>query len=610
MLIVLSLDLCAYVKAASLPSVPTNIQVTSNDNKIVISWDEVEDCDGYQVEVDGAVIDNSHHTIFEHENLLPITTHRYRVRALNENGNSEWSPIKTKKTTNPRLKQINISKPSKELIQPRYGFGTVTLNNKIYVVGGYGDGYINTIEEYDLVSKRWNIKTTIPSNRLQPSIVAHDNRIYIIGGYNSQEKELNTVDVYNVQEDSWEQLESMPTKRSGSSAVQYNNKIYVIGVYNRKLKALDTVEVYDINEGSWSTIKSMPTKRSQMEAIIYNNKIYVMGGYNGFVLGDIEVYDTVTNTWEQKGQMPIPRYSFNTTLVYNKIMIVGGYNTTPFNTIELYNPDDNQFIFQNTLAKARYASGIAVIDEELYVIGGTNEAVPLDIVEKIYMKKDGAPSNLRIQEVNDYIGLIWDKADDNILYEIEINGVRVKNGFKNTYTKKNISLNKKYYFRVRAITEKGISQWSSYKTYIKYNDKPSAYAYINERIKDEGNYESIDLYIMTKNIDDIYSAEIECEYMTKDIQITGENINQLIYAGENPYQYINQDEETGRIYINLSLLGNKRQTDGLINIYRITLNLRTLDTTKIKINKINLVDSIGHIIDISEIYDLDIPTLY
>ncbi|GMQ61008.1 Kelch repeat-containing protein [Vallitalea maricola] len=604
------LNSCLFVKGASLPSVPTNIQATSNDNKIVLSWDEVDDCKQYEIEVDGVVIDNSQYTIFEHENLMPLTTHNYRVRALNENGRNEWSSIITQKTANPKLQHINIMKSSKELIQPRYGFGTVTLNNKIYIVGGYGDGYISTIEEYDPVQKMWEIKTTIPTNRMQPCVVAHNNKIYIIGGYNNQEKELNTVDVYDLEKDSWEQVKSMPTKRSGATAVQYNNKIYVIGGYNSQQKVLDVVEVYDTKTNSWTTIKSMPTKRSLMDAIVYDNKIYVMGGYNGFVLGDVEVYDIDTDTWERKGQMPIPRYSFNTTLLNNQIMIVGGYNTIPFNTIELYNPNNNKFIHQTTLKNERYASGVAVIDENLYVIGGTNEAVPLNIVEKAYVKKDEAPYNLNTQEVGNDILLTWDKVEDETLYEVEINGVKVQNGFNNFYTEKDIKINKKYYFRVRSITEKGISQWSSYKTYIKYNDKPSSYAYIGERIKDEENYESIDLYIMTKNINDIYSAEIECTYDKEEIDITANGINQLIYLEENPYQYINLDEKTGRIYLNLSLTGNKAQNNDLVNVYRITLNLRTLDNTKINVDKINLVDSVGHIIDISEIYDLDIPSLY
>ncbi|MCT4597258.1 MAG: hypothetical protein N4A50_05195 [Vallitalea sp.] len=607
--ILIVLNSCLFAKAASVPSIPTNIQATSNDNKIVISWNQIEDC-VYEIEVDGVIIDNSQYNIYEHENLMPLTIHNYRVRAIKENNRSEWSSIITQKTANPKLQQINIMKNSREIIQPRYGFGTVTLNNKIYIIGGYGNGYTNTIEEYDPQQEIWEIKSIMPTNRIHPSVVAYDNKIYIIGGYNNEKKELNTIDVYNIESDSWEQIKPMPTKRSGAATVQYNNKIYVIGGYDSNQKASNIVEVYDTNTNSWTSVKSMPTKRSLMEAIVYNNKIYVMGGYNGFVLGDIETYNIATDTWEQKGQMPIPRYSFNANLLDDRIMIVGGYNTTPFNTIELYNPSNNRFIHQTSLKNERYASGVAVIEDNLYVIGGTNEATPLNIVEKAYVKKDEAPSNFSVQKVSNDIKLTWDKVENDTLYEVEINGVKINNGFNNFYTQKDIKNYKKYYFRVRSITKKGVSKWSEYKTYIEYNDKPSAYAYIAERIKDEDNYESIDLYIMTKNINDIYSAEIDCNYKIEDVDITTGDINQIIFSGKSPYQYINIDKTTGKIYINISLIGSQIQNNNLNNVYKITLNLRTLDTTNININKINLVDSIGHIIDITQIYDLDIPSLY
>ena len=609
LLFLIVLNPCILVKGASLPSSPTNIQVTSNDNKIVLSWDKVEECDKYEIEVDKVVIDNGQYTIFEHENLLPLTTHTYRIRAINKSGKSNWSNAVTQKTSNPRIQLINTIKSSKELLQSRYSFGTVTLNNKIYIIGGYGNNYVNTIEEYNSENNQWEIKTTIPTNRIKSSVVTYDNKIYIIGGYNKQEKELNSVDVYDIENDSWDRLQSMPTRRSGATAVQHNNKIYVIGGYNNEQKALNIVEVYDISNNSWTSVQSMPSKRSLMESIVYNNKIYVMGGYNGFVLGDIEAYDIETNTWEKKGQMPVPRYSFDTTVLNDQIVIVGGYNTTPFNTIELYNPDNNKFIYQSSLQKERYASGVAVINDDLYIIGGTNGATPLNVVEKAYMKKEEAPRHFSIQEDKNDVHLTWDKEDDETLYEVEINGITINNGLENSYIEKDIKINKKYCFRIRSITKKGISKWSAMKTYIKYDKKPAAYAYFGERNLDIDNYEQIDLYIMTRNVNDIYSAEIEFTYNKDDIDIKADNIKSLISAEDTTYQYITLDKKKGRIYLNLSLIGDRRPRD-IINVCKIPLNLRTLDTTKININKIRIVDSVGHIIDISKIYDIDIPSLY
>lgn len=603
-------SLSVHASPIANPTVPENILTTANDNRIVISWDESANAESYEIEVDGIIINNSHYTIYEHDHVLPLTTHTYRVRAKNSLGISEWSTAITQKTSNPKLKELNTIRVGREIIQPRLGFKAVTVNNKIYILGGYGRGYINTIEAYDPLSDNWEIVTTMPTARLQPAVVVGGSKIYIIGGYNQEEHTLNSVDVYDTANDSWESMESMPTKRSGATSVIHQNEIYVIGGYNQDKQSMNVVEVYNIQQKTWTTIKPMPTKRSQMASVVYNNKIYVMGGYNGFVIGDIETYDLATKEWTKKGQMPIGRYGLEAMVANNKIMLVGGYNTLAFDTIECYTPEDNRFISQDHLRKGRYTLGASIINGELYIIGGSDEALALNSVEKAYLEKDEAPTNLSMEESNNAIVITWDKLSDDTIYELEVNGRAIKNGFKNTYTLSNIKLNKKYFVRVRGITKKGVTKWSDYRTHIKYASTPSAYAYIGERVRDVDNYETMDLYIMTKHIEDIYTVEVEAQYDSRDIQIIREEITPLIFSVEDAtYQYMNLDKD-GRIYINLSLTGDRVQLTDLINVYKIKLRLRTLDSTKIDIRKINVVNSTGHIIDIADIYDLDMPTLY
>ncbi len=308
--------------------------------------------------------------------------------------------------------------------------------------------------------------------------------------------------------------------------------------------------------------------------------------------------------------MPIGRYAFDAMVANEQIMIIGGYNTTPFNTIECYNPNDNRFITQNNLKEERYALGAGIIKDELYVIGGSNEALALNSVEKAYIKRDPAPTNFIVQESSDSLIITWDKMEDSTLYELEINGGPINTGFKNTYTLDKIKENKVYYVRVRGITDNGVTQWTTHKTHIKYADLPSAYAYIGERTKDDDSYETIDLYIMTKHIEDIYTVEIEALYNKEHINLTSQDINRVIFSShDNTYQYLNLDDN-GRIYIHVSLTGNKQQVTDLTQMYKIRLQLTTLDSTKIGIKKINIVDATGHIIDIAETYDLDMPTLY
>ena len=67
------------VRTMDLPMFLTVSSVT--DNAIVVSWEASEDSSGYEIEVDGVVIDNELETSYVHTGLLPGTSHTYRVKA-------------------------------------------------------------------------------------------------------------------------------------------------------------------------------------------------------------------------------------------------------------------------------------------------------------------------------------------------------------------------------------------------------------------------------------------------------------------------------------------------------------------------------------------------
>ena len=89
----------------------------------------------------------------------------------------------------------------------------------------------------------------------------------------------------------WERLANMPEPRSESNAIAHNNKIYVVGGLNNKELADNSMFVYDINENEWTIGTSMPTAIHHAGAAIYKEKLYVVGGYydkwipsNGFMI--------------------------------------------------------------------------------------------------------------------------------------------------------------------------------------------------------------------------------------------------------------------------------------------------------------------------------------
>ena len=68
----------------------TNVVVIVTNRTITLSWDAVGNGVGYEVEVDGNIVDNGTSTIFKHTQLLPKSQHSYKVRPKSGNEIGSW----------------------------------------------------------------------------------------------------------------------------------------------------------------------------------------------------------------------------------------------------------------------------------------------------------------------------------------------------------------------------------------------------------------------------------------------------------------------------------------------------------------------------------------
>ena len=177
--------------------------------------------------------------------------------------------------------------------------------------------------------------TPMPTARYALAAVSVEGKIYAIGGYNG--KYLNTIEVYDTERDIWTKAAPMPTSRELLAAVVVGKKIYAIGGYDGK-NALNTVEVYNTEKNVWTKAAPMPTSRECLAAAAVGKKIYVIGGYNGNYLNTIEVYDTEKNVWTKGAPIPTPRSDLAAVAVGKKIYAIGGYNYGCLNTVEVYIP--------------------------------------------------------------------------------------------------------------------------------------------------------------------------------------------------------------------------------------------------------------------------------
>ena len=90
-----------YIRVTTLPNPPippNQISTIITKNTIQIEWQPNIKADRYEIEVDGFIYNNGAATKYLHKELVPLTTHNYRIRGVNAGGTGEWSQTFSVKT--------------------------------------------------------------------------------------------------------------------------------------------------------------------------------------------------------------------------------------------------------------------------------------------------------------------------------------------------------------------------------------------------------------------------------------------------------------------------------------------------------------------------------
>lgn len=258
----------------------------------------------------------------------------------------------------------------------KVGSGAVSVDGKIYVIGGYNNynagGFLKRVEVYDPMTNTWTRKSDMLTARNAMGVVEVNGIIYVIGGHvETGDGNTNEVEAYDPATDQWTRKASMAKSRHGLSVAEVNGKIYAIGGLDANGN-VEAVEEYDPLTNTWTTKTTIPSMRAHLGAAEVNGKIYAIGGGGGdHHFNMVEEYDPVTNTWATKASMPTPRTGLGVAVVNDKIYAIGGYSG---DTVEEYDPVLNEWRTMASMPTGRKYFGIAQANGKIYAIGGTNNS--------------------------------------------------------------------------------------------------------------------------------------------------------------------------------------------------------------------------------------------
>lgn len=157
----------------------------------------------------------------------------------------------------------------------RLAYASITLT----VSSGEGV-FLSSIERYDPVADQWDIKASMPTGRSGAFAGTVNNKIYVIGGFNGNFVGNN--EAYDPVTDSWSDTGlPLPIPRAFGSTIVNGTDIYVIGGYNFSPgRASALVDKFDGT--TWTSMAPMPLPLAFATAQLVGTDIYVFYGSSRF----------------------------------------------------------------------------------------------------------------------------------------------------------------------------------------------------------------------------------------------------------------------------------------------------------------------------------------
>jgi hypothetical protein len=219
--------------------------------------------------------------------------------------------------------------------------GGAFYNGRIYTFGNgyYGNG---AIYQYTISTNSWTqLNVTTTGNRYYCQAATCGTKIYVTGGYYNGYS--NLCDEFDPANNSITARANMPGGMyyHAMAAVPALGKVYSLGGYNNAY--LSVMYEYDVASNAWTTRAPISDGSSAMPrygpgAFAVNNRVYVVGGYNnGYTQTTLE-YNPLTNTWVQRANMAYQRYLHSATAMNGKGFTYGGIPQYTYG--EEYTPPD------------------------------------------------------------------------------------------------------------------------------------------------------------------------------------------------------------------------------------------------------------------------------
>ena len=524
------------------PETPVITETSTTQSAITIKWDAVVKATGYEIEVDGKTINTGINTTYTDEGLTPDTMHKYRIRAVNDGGNSDWSAYKEISTL-PNPPEIPGNLAGKPTMK------NITLTWEVPErAGGYeleADGRIIQVDTNTYTHEGLSTNTT------------HKYRIraYNKGG-KSQWSEPVTVTT-------WPDIPSVPTNIMATAEQSSITLTWYSSPY---------AESYDIQIDEKTTVN--------IKGMSYTNGSLTPGTEHSYRIRAVNI--SGNGEWSNPVEIStLPQEESGSTtgaaIIANLAAVVTNKTVTlAWQAVEAnaqYDIEVDGVVIDNGKDTVYNHTGLKAETFHTYRVRtkNANGNAQWRAVLAISTLADlpGAPSNINVTVSDTQIQLSWTKVE-GVSYEVEVDGKTMDVGPVSSYIDENLTPGTSHTYRVRGKNITGVTAWSDSITKSTTSpfyeiectkDQEFNFSMLAANVQDFGDI----TFVVTYNPDELAVVDL-CEFTAgKDLAtgiISGTNVSVTVKEGRIEYK-VNESINPGSTWSGeISSIVFRAKTDG------------------------------------------------
>lgn len=286
--------------------------------------------------------------------------------------------------------------------------GGTVWNDRFYIVGGI-DSWARTMTsfmEYDRSADRWRALPDLPEKINHAGVVAHDGKIYVVGGFGplgirlrgfmfARWRPLDTLYIFDIRQGRWTQGPAMPEPRGAGGVTVADGAIWYVGGIDQALSISDSLFRFDLTAGTWQKMSPMPTPRDHLRMEAVGPALYAISGRKDDLrhnLSVVERYDIPSGRWTRVADIPNGRGGMGSAVKDGLIYVFGGEHVWDcFDEIDRYDPVHDRWDVPGRLPEARHGIMAGLMSDGIHLVsGGRHPRVSASGIHRVY-----EPSALR-----------------------------------------------------------------------------------------------------------------------------------------------------------------------------------------------------------------------